>query len=126
MAEETLVGGDANSGALDLTLARLAAQLPRQLTYLSERLRRHRLTEASQTAARIDGNAAPDGRLTGPQQLLGLAALAQPEVFDPVEFERSGQVVDLGDVDVGWVDAGFFVGGDTDRFLERVLRLPDD
>ena len=39
MTEQTLVGGDADGGALDLAAGRLTPQLPRELAHLRDRLR---------------------------------------------------------------------------------------
>src|SRR5688572_23502002 len=98
MAEQPLVGSDADLGVLDLSAGRLTTQLPGELADLGERLCRHRLTEAGQAPARVDRDATADGRVARAQQLLGLAPLAEPDVLDPVELERRGEVVDLGDV----------------------------
>ena len=46
VAEQALVGGDADAGALDLTALGLPTQLPGQLADLRERLGRDGLTEA--------------------------------------------------------------------------------
>ena len=51
VAEQALVGGDADPGALDLPALGLAAQLPGHLAHLGQRLGRHRLAEAGQPAA---------------------------------------------------------------------------
>ena len=77
VAEQALVGGDADPGALDLAAARLAAQLPGQLADLGQRLGRHRLAEAGEPAGRVDRDPAADRGVAGAEQLLGLAALAQ-------------------------------------------------
>src|SRR5690606_24563313 len=107
VAEESLVGGDADAGALDLSALGLSAQLPGELADLRQRLSRHRLTEARETARGVDRDPAADGRVARAQQRLRLAAGAEPEVLDPVELEGGGEVVDLGNVDVLGADAGF-------------------
>ena len=53
---------------------------------------------------------------------LGLALGAQPEVLVPVELQRGGQVVDLGQAEVFGPDAGLGVGGVEDLILEHPLR----
>ena len=50
VAEQALVCGDADCGALDLATGGLTAQLPGQLTHLGDRLGGNRLTEARQPA----------------------------------------------------------------------------
>ena len=56
------------------------------------------------------------------QQLLGLALGAQAEVLVPVEFQRGGQVVHLGQAQVFGSDTGLGVGGVEDLVLEHPLR----
>jgi hypothetical protein len=55
VAEEALVGGNAYARALDLSRARGASQLPRDLAHLRNRLRWDSLTKARQASRRIDG-----------------------------------------------------------------------
>src|SRR3954453_3051752 len=100
MAEQPLVGGDADLRALDLASTGPAAQLPGDLADLGQRLGRYRLAEAGQAPGRVDRDPAADRGLAGPQQRLRLAARAEPDVFDPVQLERGGQVVDLGQAHV--------------------------
>ena len=110
---------DSPTRALDLTVAALAAHLPRELAHLGDRLRGHGLAEAREAAARVDRDAAADRRVAVAQQLLGLAGRAQPDVLVPVELERGRQVVDLGEVEIVGPDAGFRVRAIGDRVLER-------
>ena len=70
----------------------------------------------------LTGIAAADGGGAAAQQLLGLTLGAQPEVLVPVEFQRGGQVVDLGQAQVLGPDAGLGVGGVEDLVLEHPLR----
>src|SRR3954463_11036531 len=88
VTEQPLVGGDADGRALDLAGTRLATELQRELDHLGDRLGGDRLPEAGQPAARVDRDAAPNGRRAGPQQVLRLALLAQPDALVPVELER--------------------------------------
>src|SRR5688572_13004377 len=73
VAEEPLVHGETGLGPFDLTAVGLAPQLPGDLADLGERLRRHRLAEAGQAAARVHRHPTPDGGVAVVQQLLGLA-----------------------------------------------------
>src|SRR5215207_11769369 len=88
VAEQALVGGDADGGALDLAAGGLALELPGQLADLGDGLRRDRLAEAGQPAGWVDRDAAADGGRAAPQQLLGLTLWAQSEVLVPVQFQR--------------------------------------
>ena len=87
MTEEPLVRGDARGRTLDLALARFSAQLPDQLTHLGDRLGGNRFSEARQAAARVDGDATPDGGVAVAQELFGFTGLAEADVLVPVEFE---------------------------------------
>src|SRR5271169_1208723 len=87
VAEQTLVGGDPDASAFDLTTGRLAAQLPHQLTHLRDRLGRDRLAEAGQSAACVHWHLAADRRRAAAQQPFGLALGAQADVLVPVELE---------------------------------------
>ena len=122
VAEETLVGGDADPRTVDLAArrpGRAAARSPRRPGRAPGRGRPRR--------SRPDP---PDG-LTGSRPPIVVSparssASASPrlhscEVLDPVQLERGGQVVDLGQVDVGRVDAGLLVRRRTDRLLEGQL-----
>lgn len=111
MSEQTLVGGDTDAGAFDLTAFGLSAQLPCELAHLRKCLCGNGFAEARETTGRIDRDAASDTGVTRTQKVLGLAPLAQREVFDPVQFHRGSEVVDLGDVDVFGRDPGFLVRG---------------
>ena len=122
MAEQALVGGDADGGALDLAARRLALELPGQLADLSDGLRGDGLAEARQATGRVDRDAAADGGGAAAQQLLGLTLRAQSEVFIPVQFQRGGEVVDLGQAQVLGPDAGLGVGGVEDLVLEHPIR----
>src|SRR5690606_7541079 len=86
VAEQALVRGEPDLRAVDLAVSRLAAELPRHLAHLSDRLRGHRLAEAAQATARVDRCAAPDRRVTVVEQPLGLALGAQTDVLVPVEL----------------------------------------
>ena len=121
MTEETLVGGDADGGALDLATVGLAAQLPDHLAHLGDRLRGDRLAEAREPAARVHRDAAADRGRARAQQRLGLALAAQPDVLVPVELERGGEVVDLGQAQVVGPDAGFLVRAPRDRVAEAAV-----
>src|SRR5690349_5007969 len=122
VAEQSLIGGDADGGALDLATGGLALQLPRQLTYLRDGLRRDRLPETGQPARRVDRDAAADRRCAAAQQLLGLTPGAQAKVLIPIQLQRGGQVVNLGEAEVFGSDACLGVGRVEDLILERPLR----
>src|SRR3546814_5102110 len=83
VAEEPLVGGDADLRPLHLPALRLPAQLPHQLAHLGDRLGRHCLAEAREATRRVDRDPAAARGVAGPQQHLRLAALAKPDVPDP-------------------------------------------
>ena len=70
----------------------------------------------------LTGIRPPMRRRAAAQQLLGLTLRAQPEVLVPVEFQRGGQVVDLGQAQVLGPDAGLGVGGVEDLVLEHPIR----
>ena len=55
------------------------------------------------------------------QQRLGLALRAEADVLVPVELERGGEVVDLGQAEVRRADARLVVGRARDRVLERTV-----
>ena len=118
MAEQPLVGRDPQLRPFDLAPRGLAPQLPDQLANLGDRLRRDRLPETGQPAARVDRDASPDGGVAVAEEALGLTLLAQADVLVPVELERRRQVVDLGQVDVFGSDTRLFVGGRGDRLLK--------
>src|SRR3954469_15779544 len=118
MSEETLVRGDADRRALDLTRSGLTAKLPGDLTDLRERLRRHCFTEAGETATRVDRDPTTDRRVSVVQQPLGLAVLAQSDVLVPVQLQCARQVVDLREGQVLGSDAGFLVRTLGDGVLE--------
>ena len=125
MAEQALVGRDADRGVLDLTAGGLPAQLPGEFADLRDRLGGDGLAEAGQSARRVDRDLAADGGRAAAQQRLGSALLAQPQVLVPVELQRRGQVVDLGQADVLGSDARFGVGRIQDLVLEHPLRRGD-
>ena len=68
------------------------------------------------SAVRSAVGKAPRGALkdTRPDELLGLALLAEPQALDPVQLEGRRQVVDLRDVDVLRTDPGLLVGRGAD------------
>ena len=105
VSEQSLIGGDADLGALHLTAGGLALQLPGELADLRDRLCRNGFAEAGQPTGRVDRNPAPDGGRPTAQQLLGLALRAQAEVLVPVQLQRGGQVVDLRQAQVLGSDA---------------------
>src|SRR5688572_31316691 len=78
----------------------LTTELPRELAHLRNRLGRDRLTEAGETARRVDRDAATDRGRAAAEQGLGLAARTQPDVLVPVELECRREVVDLGEAEV--------------------------
>ena len=82
--------------ALHLAAAGLAPQLPGDLAHLGDGLGGDGLAEAGEPAARVHRDAAADRGVARAQQRLGLALLAQADVLVPVELERGGEVVDLG------------------------------
>src|SRR5579872_1367522 len=57
VAEESLVGGDADTSAFHLATVGLPAQLPDELADLGDGLGRDGLAEAGEPAARVDGDA---------------------------------------------------------------------
>ena len=87
MAEQALVGGNAHPGAFNLALTRLAAQLPRQLTDLCQRLSGHSLAKACQTARGVNRQTAAEFGIAIAHQLCSLTARAQLQVFIPVHFQ---------------------------------------
>ena len=70
VAEQSLVGGDADGGALDLPAGGLTLQLPGELADLRDRLGGDGLAEAGQSARRVDRDPAADGGGAAAQQLL--------------------------------------------------------
>ena len=122
MAEQALVRGDTDSRALYLPASGLTAQLPGQLADLRDCLGRDGLPEAGQPAGRVDRDLAAERGRAAAQQRLGLTLRAQPQVLVPVEFQRGGQVVHLGQAHVFGSDAGFGVGRVEDLVLEDPLR----
>src|SRR5688572_15878775 len=109
VAEEALVDREAGRGALDLTALGLASELPGDLAHLGDRLGGHGLPEAGQATARVHRHPAPDRRVAVVEELLGLAGLAEADVLVPVELERGGEVVDLGQAELVGPDAGLLV-----------------
>src|SRR3954468_9462930 len=72
VAEQPLVGGDADPGAVDLAAEGIASQLPDELAHPGDGLGRHRLPEAGQPAGRVDGGGvAAKGGGAPPDELLG-------------------------------------------------------
>ena len=98
MPEQTLVGGDRDRGAVDLVPGGSAPQLPHALAHLGDRLRRDGLAEAREAARGVHRHPATERGGAVAQQLLRLALAAQADVLVPVELERGGEVVDLGQV----------------------------
>jgi hypothetical protein len=88
VAEEAVVDREPHAGALDLALARVAAQLPRELAHLRDGLRGDGLAEAAQPTARVHGHATAERRDAVAQQLLGVALRAQADRLVPVELHR--------------------------------------
>ena len=126
MSEQSLIGGDADGGALDLAAGGLTLQLPGQLADLRDGLGGDRLAETRKAAGRVDRNAATDRRCAAAQQLLCLALRAKAKVLIPVQFQRGGQVVDLGQAQILGSDAGLGVRGVEYLVLEHPLRRSDD
>src|SRR5258706_2576713 len=60
VAEQALVGRDADPGAVALAAEGVAPQLPHQLAHLGDGLSRHRLPAASQSAPRGDRGVVAD------------------------------------------------------------------
>ena len=112
MAKQALVGGDADFRTLHLSITRLSAQLPGQFTDLGQGLGRHRLAEAGQAAGDVHRNPAAERGVTGAQQGCRLAAWGQLQILDPVQLQRGGQVVHLGQVDIRGTDARLLIGLD--------------
>ena len=88
MAEQALVGGNADLGAVYLTLASLAAQLPGQFANLGQRLGRNRFTETGETAGGVHWQAATEFGVAIADQLRVFTAGAELQVFVPVHFQR--------------------------------------
>src|SRR6202022_5011074 len=88
VAEQALVGGDPDSGALDLPARCLALELPGQLADLRDGLGGDGFAEAGQTTGRVDRDPAADGRRAAAQQLFGLALRTETEVLIPVQLQR--------------------------------------
>ena len=117
VAEQTLVGGDADRGALDLAAGRLAAELPHELAHLRDRLRGDRLAEAGEAAARVDGDAAADGGGAGsaagprprPRRTGRCARTSRARARSRGRTPRPGSGPRA--------DAGLLVGGARDRVL---------
>ena len=112
MAKQALVGGDPDFRTLHLSIARLAAQLPGQFTHLGQGLGGHRFAEAGQTAGHVHRNPATQRGVAGAQQRRCFAAWGQLQILDPVQLQRGGQVVHLGQVDIRRTDAGLLIGLD--------------
>ena len=121
MSEQSLVGGDTDLGAFDLTAGGLTLELPGELADLRDRLGGNGFTEAGQAARCVDRNLAADGGRPTAQQFLGLTLGAQPEVLVPVQLQRGGQVVDLREAQILGSDAGFGVGRVEDLILEHPI-----
>ena len=79
VAEEALVRADADAGLRDPTFGGLPAQLPHELTYLRERLRRHGFAEAGEPAADIHRQAPTKGGRATAQQRLRTARFTKPQ-----------------------------------------------
>src|ERR1700754_3006386 len=109
MSEQSLVRGDSHACAFDLAGTGLAPQLPRDLAPLRDRLRGDGLAEARQPAARVHRDAAAELGGARAQQRLGLTFAAQADVLVPVELERGGEVVALGQREVVGTDPGLLV-----------------
>src|SRR6478735_5827881 len=62
VSEQSLIGGDAHLGALDLTAGGLTLQLPGELADLRDGLSRNGLAEAGQPTRCVDRDAAADRR----------------------------------------------------------------
>ncbi len=100
------LAADADPGPSTWRPAGLATELPRDLAHLGQRLGRHRLAEARQAARRVDRDAAADRRVAAVAQQRSASPVgAEAEVLVPVELERGGQVVHLGDGHVLGADA---------------------
>jgi hypothetical protein len=125
VAEESLVGGDADGGVFDLAAGGLAFELPGQFADLGDGLGGDGFAEGGQPAGGVDGDAAADGGGPGAQELFGFALGAQAQVFIPVEFQCGGQVVDLGQGEVFGADTGFGVGGVEDLVFEDAFGAGD-
>src|SRR5687767_1351306 len=125
VAEQALVRGDARLRVRDLAVACLAAQLPRELAHLRDRLRGPRLAEAAGPARRVAGDPAAQRRGAAAQEALRLAGLAQADVLVPVELERGREIVDLREREVFRSEAGLLVGRVGDRVLEAAIGSSD-
>ena len=91
MTEETLVGGDADGGALDLAAVGLAPQLPGDLAHLGDRLRGDRLAEAGEPAARVHRDAAADASVAPERS----SASASPSPHSPMfSYQSSSSAVE--------------------------------
>ena len=118
MAEQPLIGGYPDFRPFDLPPGCLPPQLPDQFAHLGNGLGRNGLTKAGQPAAGVDGDPAADGGVSVPEQALGLTVLAQPDVLVPVSRgPTTGRRP--RPIDVLRTDAGFLVGSQSHRLLER-------
>ena len=96
-------------GVLDLALVGLAAQLPHELGALREAGGAERVALREQAARGVGDELAAVGVVAVPDELLGLALLAEAERLVGEELVGGEAVVQLDDVDVLGAEARLLV-----------------
>src|SRR5271169_784865 len=104
--EQSLVGRDGHGGSFHLVPGGGAPELPNALADLGDGLGGDGLAEAREATRGVDRHPAAERGDAVAQQLLRLTLPAQADVLVPVELQRGGEVVDLGQTDVLGADAG--------------------
>jgi hypothetical protein len=95
--------------AFDLASLGLTAQVPHQLGALRKAGSAERVALRQQAARRVGDELATVGVVTFPDEVLGLAFLAQAERLVRQQLVRREAVVQLDDIDVIGADAGLLV-----------------
>ena len=96
---------EADLGALDLTVARLAAQVRRHLEDVGDTRRTDRVTLRDQAAADVDRDLAVAPRAALVDELAGLARRAELQVVVVDQLGGREAVVQLDEVEILRVDA---------------------
>src|SRR4029450_4685043 len=102
-------GGHADLGALDLTVAGLAAQVVADLPDVGDAGRRDRVALRLQAARDVDRRLAVTPRGTGQEEVGGAALLAQVQVVVVHQLGGGEAIVQLDEVEVLGADAGLLV-----------------
>ena len=101
--------GHADGRALDLTVARFAAQLRGDLVHTGRAGHADRVTLREQPARHVHGAGAVAPRSPPVDEVAGAAGLAEPEVVVVDELGGGEAVVELDQVEVGRTDARLLV-----------------